>query len=567
MPRHRCGMDAAQLRDFMRELSDRGEESLKLFRPQEHQEEIFTSTASELLIRGGNRSGKSVCVAVLLASEMMRTPVRDHIGVLLPLHAPPEGNKMTVWLVGYGEKHIGQTFHRLLFQPGLFEIIKDEQTQAWRAYQPWRDWDRRKERKPAPPLIPRRMIDKGGWGWKNKSIRHFEVCRLVNGTEIFAFTSIGDPKMGDPVDRVWVDEAIRFPKHYAEWQARISDRKGRIFWSAWPGRVNSALINLHSRAKAQVTRIPPDVQEVRLAFSQNQFVDDDEKRKRLEGWSPDEALSRDLGEFVRGNSQVYPTFSAALHSTPCQAESQDDEVDAVLRKTNGVPPDDWSRTLILDPGHTHPGVLFAAIPPPRLVKNGDKIVCGVVYDEIYLPSSDATEIAKACLPKMEGYAFHTFLIDFHAGRQTPMGFSMTIADQYSNAFREQGLFSLQSGSAFSWSSDDVEGGLELVRVRLRPARKFRPWLRVVSKTCPNFMQQMELYEKQTDARGFVLNKPAPRQVDCLCDCVRYWVQNDPTYITPDQPIRVKSPAWLAFTNDWSEKPKGQVSITLGMKER
>ena len=466
---------------------------------------------------------------------------------------------MTIWMIGYGEKHIGQTFHRLLFQPGLFEIIRDEVTGQWRAYQPWRDYQRRSERKPSPPLIPKRMIE--SWGWKNKAIRHFEVCRLTNGTELYSYTSIGEPKMGDPVDLIWIDEAIKFPKHYSEWQARISDRKGRIIWSMWPGRVNSAVINLHIRAKKQKGKSAPDVEEVQIAFSHNQFIDDEEKRKRLEGWSPDEVRSRDYGEFVRGNSQVYPTFSRAVHETPCENQELDDDADKALRSNGFVPPPDWSRFLILDPGHSHPGCLFAAVPPPRLGN------CGVIYDELYLPNSDAKEIAQACLPKMLGTSFQTFIIDFHAGRQTPMGFSMTVAEQYASQFDQAGLFSSNTGSRFQWSSDDVDAGIDMVRLRLRPVKGKRPWLRVVARSCPNFLQQIELYEKTQDGRGFVMDKPAPRQVDCLCDCLRYWVQSDPKWQPPDKPIRAKSAAWIAFHEHWKEKDTSPTSITLGFSER
>lgn len=554
---HRSGLTGPEIRAFVEELARRGEESLKIFRPQDHQDRIFYSQASELLVRGGNRSGKSVCVACEVASAALRVPLRDSNGAQIPFKYPAANRQMTIWLVGFGEKHIGQTFHRLLFQPGLFEIIRDDVTGLWRDYQPWRDWGRRQERRPAPPLIPKKYIE--SWGWKNKAIRHFEVCRLINGTEIYAFTSIGDPKMGDPVDLIWVDEAIKFPKHYAEWQARISDRKGRIIWSAWPGRVNSALINLHTRARSQKASGKTDVEEVQLAFSHNKFIDDDEKRKRIEGWSEDEVRSRDYGEFVRGTSQVYPTFSVGLHSTPNERGPEyDDAVDAILRKNGGIPPDDWRRDLVLDPGHSHPGVLFAAIPPP---KTG---LAGVIFNELYLPNSDATELATECAKIMTGTAYHLFVIDYHAGRQTPMGFSKTIADQYADAFAEAGLFSEMTGNGFQWASDGVDAGIDMVRTRLRPGKDGRPWLRVVSKSCPNLLRQMELYEKTQDARGFVMDKPSPRQIDCLCDCLRYWVQVDPRYVFPDKPIRKRSATYLAFHNHWVEKDPGGKSISLGL---
>ena len=85
-----------------------------------------------------------------------------------------------------------------------------------------------------------------------------------------------------------------------------------------------------------------------------------------------------------------------------------------------MPPDDWCRTLVLDPGHTVCCVLLEATPPPSL---GDY---RVIYDMLYLERADADRVARELYPRVAGRKFRQFIIDLRAGRQTPMGFGKTV---------------------------------------------------------------------------------------------------------------------------------------------
>ena len=53
-----------QIRDAQAELTGRRLESLRLYRPMPHQEEFHKCMASERIVLGGNRGGKSLAVAV-----------------------------------------------------------------------------------------------------------------------------------------------------------------------------------------------------------------------------------------------------------------------------------------------------------------------------------------------------------------------------------------------------------------------------------------------------------------------------------------------------------------------
>lgn len=509
-----------------------------------------------------------MCSAALIASAATGIPITGPDGKELPFPFPRD-RPLLIWCVGYGQTHIGDTFHRMLFRrnPEL-KMIRDLRSGQWRAYRPWEPEDlaRASEARPMPPYIPPRMIDPHGWAWEDKAKRHFTICRLKPrpefgdveyGTEIHAFTSIGEPKMGDPVDLIWIDEKIKFSRHYAEWQARISDRKGRIVWSLWPGNANPAVIDLIRRAEIDQEQEKPDVQEVRLRFSSNPFIDDDEKRKRLKGWSEEERLSRDEGELVSGNIQMYPSFSKFIHATPCMHEQEDDAIDEAMRKRGGIPPEDWCLAMVVDPGHQHPGVLFLAIPPPEM---GDALV---VWSESYLPQSDAFQQMQDAAKKLNNRRCQYFLIDSHAARTTPMGFNRTVRQQYTEALEHAGLQCEATGTVFTMASDNEEADYFAVREALMVGPKGRPKLRVYLPACPQFAQQMEMLRKHETADGVVLDKAASGQIDPMTDCIRYGVAARLQYVVPMPSQRLASPAYTYFINEWKKSEDGSGAVRCG----
>lgn len=555
------------------ELHRRKMDALRLFRALPHQEKFFSSTASELLLKGGNRAGKTMCAAAMCASAATGIPVLDYDGKPFPYTFPTD-RPLLIWLVGYGAAHIGDTFHRMLFKPNPeLKMIRDAQTGEFRPYRPWDPGDvkRKKEATMMPPLIPTRMIAEDGWAWESKGINHFSQVTLKprpefgdeysQGTVIKAWTSKGEPKMGDPVDLIWIDERIAYSRHYSEWQARISDRKGRIIWSLWPGHANDAIWDIVKRAKDQEDRKRPDVEVVTLSFSENPFIDAEEKRKRLESWDDATRKSRDQGELVSGKSRVYPNFNKIIHMTPSQSPDTDDEIDKAIRENGGRVPGHWRKDLILDPGHSHPGVLFVAIPP---TSGKIRKTVGVVYDEIYLPNSSAEQIAIEICKKNRGVFLQSMICDVNAGRQTPMGFSKTIAQNYSEKFGEKGIRCVQTSNHFVWGSDDLLAGLEAVREYLTLMYNGRPRLRYIEGSCPYFAHQMEIYRKGQDGHGHTVDKPAPRQVDPLCDCIRYWAAASLEYLPPPHGQKAEpSPQYKYFKQQWETREKKKGSIHLG----
>jgi len=475
------------------------------------------------------------------ASAATTQPIIGWDGYPLP-QKYPTNRPLLIWVVGYDERHIGGTIYRMLFKPGAFRIIQDLKTGEWRAWKPWELADklREEETRPAPPLIPPRLIDPKGWAWIERARRVFATCRLLNGTEIHAFSSKSEPKKGDPVDLIHIDEDIEYSGHVAEWESRLSDHRGRMIWSVFPLSKNTALLDMSDRAEKQRDRAHPDVSEIVLKFSDNPYIDADEKRKRLEGWSDIERRARDEGEFVTDDVLVYPNFSPKVHGLPYSDDpAGDDEVTRVLRMRGWQPPDEWCRYMVLDPGHGTCACLFAAIPPP--IKFGDFIV---LYDEIYLHKSDASQLARAVWTKVSGKVFEAFIIDSRAGRQTPMGFSHTVQRQYSMAFEVHGIRSVRTGSEFIKGSDNKDAGINQVRDLLTIRGDGTTKLRVINVMCPNLRKEFVKYRKVV-TRDEIKDETVDRD-DHLMDCLRYLAAFNPQFVEPEPAKVSPSLAYRAY---------------------
>lgn len=551
-----------------KELASRESESLRLFRPLDIQANILQSAARETLVRGGNRSGKSLSSAVRFASIATNIPITLRDGTQFHCRAPHQmGRELTMWCIGYGETHIGQTLYRLLFQKGAFKIIKDLRTNKWRAFDPTdpADLARDNECRPSNPLIPGRYIDPKGWSWKNKGSRLFEKCVIVDPTTkeklatIYAFTSSGEVKAGDPVDEIWIDEMIQYPSHYAEWQARLIDRAGRLWWSSWPDITNSALLDLTKRAIACKGEEKRPVNEFVLRMSDNPHLPKEAKDLAAKGWTATERRARDAGEYVTDALKMYPRFDDQVHCAWYDDPAKDDALGKILRERGGEPPDDWAREIILDPGTTHPAVLFVAIASPQY---GDYVV---PYDEIYIPNMDANQLAAAVAKRAAGHQFHRFTIDNRASRQTPMGFGKTILQNYADAFRKVGLVSATTGSSFLPGSDNVSGRIGELQDWMVVRTTGYPKLRIVTKFCRSLCEQLRDYLKD-NTNGVQEYKPAKRQHIDVATCLEYLAASNPKWVQPPRNGRQVSPAermMRLIDRMFPSKSKSDKPIVLG----
>jgi hypothetical protein len=523
------------LRELQGELRERKAEALRLYTPNPNQEKIHQCRASEVLVIGGNRSGKSLCTFV---EDARAVTGQD------PYKKYPEKDGILV-IVGKDWKHIGLTVVPMLFRPGAFKIIRDEITNEWRAYNPSTDAHRASEAQKAPPLIPPRLIKKTSWILK--SANYMQSCTLHTGWEIHFFSSEGEPVQGFQCDRVHIDEDINNENWVPELLARIVDRKGVFCWSAMPHSTNNALLGLKERADASEQALGDKsiIRQFKLRFLDNPYLDDAEKKKSIERWSAvgeDVLRMRAEGDFITDSVLVYPNFDMRIHGHE-RADLPEGQI-----------PPDWCRYAVIDPGHAVTAVLFAAVPPTEDY--------WLVYDQLYLRQCNAQIFGQEFEKKVRGWHFHAFLIDAHGGRLRDIGSGRLPVEQYTEQLVNRGIRSEVTGASFLAGCDDIIARCESTRNAMHIRPNGSPILRVLRGACPDLERELKRYRKQVNhvaGVAIVTDKPNTKGEVHLCQCLEYLCAYRPHYHKP--PIRdgQPDPWWVK----WRERRRKRLTEEQG----
>jgi hypothetical protein len=488
--------------EVVAEAAARNAESLKLYEPSDFQEDFHKCTAKEVLLQAGNQAGKSLAAFVEIARAVTGQD---------PYNKYPTENGVCV-CVGFKEDHINLVIHKYLFRRGAFKIIRDHITGNWRTYRPWDAGDvaRKKEARLAPPLIPKRFIKKIAWVKKSKNI--FDYVELHNGWIIYGRSSKAEPIQGNQVDLVLIDEDLEREDWYTELIARLSMTNGKLRWSALPHAKNNALINVVDRAEDEKAAyekaidegkpeeaIPPSTVVIRASVYHNKYMPKESRDENIKRWkaiSEDEYRKRALGELITDSFLMYPTFSESVHEAMKKDETST-KVQQILHERNGMPPNDWTRYMIVDPGHTICAVGFFAVPPPDI---GDQIV---MYDELYMQRCDPNMFGKQVYAKINNWTFQEFLIDAHGGKLSMVGSEMSAKRQYEMQLEKYKQRSVSTGGIFRAASDDIEGRVmklrEWLSVRADGTTKFL----INTRDCPNTCKEFRRFKKKIvrDARG------------------------------------------------------------------
>ena len=526
---------ADEIRELQGEIRDRRVEALRLYEPNENQEKVHSTDASEVIVIGGNRSGKSLCTFVEDARAVTGQDPHDKY---------PKENGILV-VVGKDWKHIGLVCVPYLFRPGAFRIIRDEETNEWRAYNPATDSHRKGETKPAPPLIPPRMIKKTSWVLK--SANYMQMCTLVNGWEIHFFSSEGEPVQGFQCDRVHIDEDINNENWVPELLARIVDRKGKFTWSAMPHSTNNALLGLKERADASQEELgeKSSIQQFKLRFLDNPYLDEEEKKKSIERWAAvgeDVLRMRAEGDFITDSILVYPTFDMRIHGY-----SRD-------KLPNGMVPQNWARYCAIDPGHSVTAVLFCAVPPD------EKFI--LMYDQLYLRQCNATMFGDAFAKKVNGVHFHSFIIDAHGGRLRDIGSGRLPSEQYTEQLVKRGISSQVTGASFLAGCDDILARCESTRTALHIRPEGTPLLRVLENACPDLERELKRYRKVVNylaGTAIVTDKPNTRGECHIAQCMEYICAYRPAYHAPPKTFTEDEPWWV----EWQKNRKKHLTSESG----
>jgi len=575
-PRVGLGYARARSKELAAELAKRRIESLNIYEPLPFQDEYHKCRAKECLMRKGQQAGGSLSGFVEVARAVTGQDPYDKY---------PKENGFAV-CVGYGEKHIGRVIHRYLFRAGAFKIIRDEITGVWRVFKPWAfdparpelggDAHRAKDSKPAPPLIPNRFID-GKISWVKSSANIFDKVEFVTGWTLYIANSSGDPNQcqGFQADLVHIDEDLATPGWYTELIGRLSISNGPLRWTAIPHAETEDMMNLVHRAEDQEGDENPSAVIVSATIFDNPFLSDASRQESIRIWKAageDVYRQRALGLLTLDNVKMYPGFDKHRHSAIVdlsEGELEQEKAGMVIRnhaqriitENKGVPPDDWCRYMVVDPGHTVCCVSFLAIPPPPV---GDY---AVMYKQLHLRQCNATMFGESVQRATRDQFFEDFIIDAHGGRLTDFGSGVRPQRQYEQQLEQRGIRCRRRGSRFMNGSDDVEGREIILREWLGTRRDGTTKFMYVPEQCENLPLEFERFKKITirsHGRSVVTDKGNRRGVDGIETC-EYAAAHGLRYVKPEVPPKTTSfvERVLAGRKRRAAKTRSQYAMTHG----
>jgi len=534
------------------ELQKREMEALSLYEALPFQDRYHCCHAMEVALIAGNQTGKSLAGFV---EDARAVTGQD------PYDKYPKENGILVCL-GMDVDHFGLVIYRYLFEPGPFNMIQDEATGKWRVWKPWNEDDmrRKKQARPAPPLIPARFIKSMAWEKKGEHI--FSVCELTTGWKIYAMGSKGDPKQGFQCDLAHIDEDIERSEWYQELLGRLTMREGRLRWTALPHVKNDALVNLMERADDEKNHPSPSTIVIRATVFDNPFQDAKKREENIKRWrqeGEDVYRKRALGEPVTDSILMYPTFHKDIHGLKLDFNKDNEnevaEIERILRSSHMIPPGNWCNYAIVDPGHTVCAAVFITIPPPDL---GDWVIA---FNELYIQHCDATKFGHHFKLVADGLTFQSFMIDAHGGALRDIGGGQTPREQYSAKLREAGIQSVETKSSFMAGSDDVQGRALSLREWLSIRRDGTTKFRVITQRCPNLLKEFNRFKKKK-IKDMVTDEPDTRTPCHAIQCVEYAAAHGCKYVKPVNPAKRFTivDAWERMKSRNKEKRAAQASL-------
>ena len=558
------GINEVQIK-ALNELAAQRRMAVNLFRPLPHQEDIFRQPRPKfMLVCGGNRGGKTISLVALTAAFAMDKEITFSNGEKHPARMPWQRNKhVDIWIVCIDQDHIGRAIYPHFFKGGefpRFRTIFDKKSKQLRPFT--HGIDNEEESFPHEPMIPAQYIEKIAWEdnakqiFKSVSIRDPSTGKPL--ATIRAFTSKGDPPQGNAVDLIFVDEQLARSGYLPELQSRLLDKSGQLIWSSWNADSSDDdddLTRFNQMIDRESEKENPIAKRVTLTMSGNTTMTKQQINELLAGYATEEErLQRDLGIRPSHKLRMYPLFNKTVHCV----EGYGDELEEVLGRADGIPPNTWTKTLVLDPGTQHPAVLLCAVPPPEL---GEYYV---PYMEFYPGRADPWQLAEKVAKEVVGEVFWKFIIDYRAGRQQTLGMrdDAKVKTQYEAAWEEYGLRCSLTKSKFFPGSDDVGGRQVKLAGLMHPNNIGVPKLRIVTKRCPNLVEQLTKVKKQIVNKEVTDDRKAKGQASDMCDALEYWIASGPRYVSVPKPKPEEPECYKRYMEKFGSSGK-QESIKIG----
>lgn len=520
-------------------------EALRLYEPLPYQEVIHRSRAKKKLLLKANRTGGTLLGAIEMARAL--TGQDPHNKYPTPVLAA---------VIGYGQRHIGNVFHKYLFEPGAFHIIKDLHTKQWRVFRPWKgiilgkdgDEGREKESRPAPPLIPERFLETDSIAWLDKRQNVFTKVTLKNGSELLAYNSEGEWKHSQGTKRhfAWIDEDLAQSQWAQEIAGRLIDLKGTLLWTGlWHGD-NAAMDNIVELAEQEEAIQPDPDKRAAVVFTatiyDNPYLPEESRDAEIKQWmidGDDVYQRRALGKRTLEGKMMYPQFHIDKHGM------SPDEL------PGGEVPAHWCRYLVIDPGVIPASVTFYAVPPPAEHKKyGNILLC---YDELQIQQCTAAKLAAEVKRKVQGQEFEAFIIDEHGSRKRDDGLGVTTKEYYRREFERAEIVSNRTESGFLPGSDDVEGRTRQLRSMLvgfdyTGDQEDCIQFRVLKGHTPRLVAEFKRYKKKVDGKGMVIDTPNVSGIHLAVTCeymaAYAGARKNALYVRPKHTQGTKTAKWI-----------------------
>jgi len=403
--------DKRRLKKLLQVLAARRLEGLSLFRPLPSALPFLKCDKHWQLADGSNQSSKTIHAAYKMALILSGN---DPMGKL-----PKTGG--SALMVGLQGSHLAAPMWKKLAGEGAFDIIRDEQTGQWRTVRPNPDNPAELDRydlaykekwRPAPPLLPPRLISSIAWEDRGTGVP--ALVKLATGWELMCRSSMAKRPQGIQLHVNWFDEELEYSDM---WVAEIAARNLRFggvnIWSATPETGGLALYQLRERADAG----SPNAAAFTFLLEDNPYILPEERAAFFEMLPPELREVKYYGKYLIGGRMIYPMFKA-MGEHGCEPFAI---------------PADWARFVILDPGRQRLGTLFVAVDPAERHF--------WVYDGMALPAgaSDAGPWADRVLARQGDTKFEAFIIDGQCGRQNHIGAGTNTAREYAKALKARGV--------------------------------------------------------------------------------------------------------------------------------
>lgn len=521
-----------RLARVLSELANRKMEALSLYEPLPEALAFHKCPSSERLLRGSNRSGKTLAAIV----DFLWFATKSHPYLPTPTHP------LRMYVVARDDDLVAQVIWDYFTRPGKFKIIFDEKLGKWRAYKKWLEPKLERKAIEAPPLLPPRLIREIAWKQKKADIP--KVVHLTNGTEIQFYSGNAKPPQGTEVDYVLFDEEISDQTWYPECSVRLAKREGKFVWSATPESGTQGLWDLKEAADEMVGVENPRVSEFKMHITDNPYISDKAKRELKAKLGNNHELIRVKweGEFAYSAARVFPQWCATRLG--CDAFTI---------------PKHWNRIASIDPGLTICAVLFAAVPPADDEEHGKYIY---LYHELYIQRCTARLFAQHMRHATSGYALREMIIDGSAMMHKDMSGKST-AEQYSEALERENVRTLDTGYGFIPGIRDRIAGNLAIHDWLDPREDGTSRVKVFRGCLPNLDREMRRYQKKLK-QGVLVDDPTMKD-DHLVDALRYLRGRDPRWRNPPKTFSTMSKAeYFDYYVDQFEKSRPKQNyINLG----